>query len=48
MILSLHKIANVVVDEHGVATCNVSERCFLPHLYFSLFHCFTSRSVEHK
>ena len=44
MLLSLRKIANIILEEFEAATCDVSERCFLLHIF--TFLCFTSRSVE--
>ena len=33
MLLSLRKIANIILEEFEAATCDVSERCFLFHIF---------------
>ena len=38
MNLSLRKATNIIVEEFGVATCDISERCFFPLYYTSCDH----------
>ena len=33
MLLSLRKIANIILEEFEAATCDISERCFLFHIF---------------